>query len=126
MFLYLIAFVAPFVHILVQTFSALFQVYDDCGSGTVWWVDGATFTSRTVCLLTHPDFLYCLFILNFFAVPVYCACFWGNQILEDYLRLLRRIHDFFIRSLIEFSAVSTFLLALFLIVTWSLGPGFKF
>nr|WPV63003.1 MAG: ORF7b protein [Wenzhou bat alphacoronavirus 1] len=49
---------------------------------------------------------------------------WGDEILEDYLNFVRRLHDRLICALFEAGLFTIFLLASFLILTWSLGHSF--
>ncbi|UOL48892.1 hypothetical protein [Jingmen Myotis ricketti alphacoronavirus 1] len=83
------------------------------------WVD-----SQIACFLLHPYFVFVLLLFSFFAVPCFCMMAWGDDVIEDYLNYIRRLHDLFICALFEASLFTIFLLASFLILTWSLGYSF--
>nr|WPV63017.1 MAG: ORF7 protein [Wenzhou bat alphacoronavirus 1] len=114
------------VNVTIEVFNSLFKAYTDCilHGQFVAIANGLWLDEGTVCLLSHPHLIFVLLLFSFFGVPVLCMMAWGDEILEDYLNFVRRLHDRVICALFEASLFTIFLLASFLILTWSLGHSF--
>nr|WDQ26981.1 MAG: hypothetical protein JDMALPPM_00007 [Pedacovirus sp. PpiGB01] len=129
MLFFYLALLGPFIHFIAETLRACYNVHTHCYTHenyryTPVYVDGSRFTSGDVCIFTHPDFIYLALIFTFVSVPLFYTCLMGLDVWDNYIEALRRIHHWFIRSMLECNAAVIFLLALFLIVTWSLGLRF--
>lgn len=86
------------------------------------------FTAERWCLLTHPDFILCMFIVFLFLVP-FSICL-VLYIANDnwvpwrwYVNLFRPLHDVLIRFLMTPDLAVLVLSFLFMILTWLLGIG---
>lgn len=109
-------FSAPFLHIIHQFVLAVAAIERDCGHVNTYIVNGVVVQSQTMCQLAHFDLYYIFFLLP--------LCFWDWD--EDlfYGYQIRRIHDAIVRTVVDVSAFVLFLLACFLVLTWSLGHDF--
>nr|WPV63010.1 MAG: ORF7 protein [Wenzhou bat alphacoronavirus 1] len=114
------------VNLTAEVLYSLFKVFTDCihTGQFVAIADGHWLDANAVCLLSHPHLLFVLLLFSFFGVPFLCMMAWGDEVLEDYLNFVRRLHDRLICALFEASLFTIFLLASFLILTWSLGHSF--
>lgn len=120
----MLALLGPFLHLIAEYFRAVYNIHTYCYTHVIHSVRSSRLTSHDVCFLTHPDFIYLALIFTFAGVPMLITLFMGPNVWDNYIETLRRIHNWFIRSMMECSAAVIFLLALFLIVTWSLGLRF--
>nr|WDQ26975.1 MAG: hypothetical protein IKFMOKFF_00007 [Pedacovirus sp. MdGB01] len=123
-FLALLAFAGPFLHLCAEYLRAFYKLSVTCFYESGHSYNGSIFTHEDVCILTHPEFLYLSLLFIFISIPLLASFFRGVEVWDTYIEVLRRIHNAFFLALIECSAVTLYLLALFLIVTWSLGMQF--